>query len=142
MYKKTKRAFQLLGRPSHHVSVKVALLNEAQDKVLMTVMPGNRYGLPGGHIDKGEYPQVALSREIHEEIGLKEGEYTNLTQHSFFRSGGRIILLYTATLNEAAPITPDADEILDTVWASYEDIAADRIHSRTYKEQLKAILKG
>ena len=55
----------------HEVSVKVALYSNDGKCVLMMYYPhDDSFGLPGGHIDAGETPDVALDRELREELGI------------------------------------------------------------------------
>lgn len=53
----------------HEVSVKVALYSSDGKRVLLMYYPhDDGFGLPGGHIDAGETPDVALERELREEL--------------------------------------------------------------------------
>lgn len=140
MYKKTKHILSRFSRHTHRVSVKVMLLNKAADKVLMTVMSDGRYGLPGGHIDRQESPTLALQRELFEELGLTMGLYSDITEHGFFRSGSRLILMYTGVLSEDIELMPDETEVVDAEWVSLEDLTSGRIYSRTYEEHIKQLL--
>ena len=55
----------------HEVSVKVALYSEDGKQVLLMYhLSSDGFGLPGGHIDAGETPDVALERELREELGI------------------------------------------------------------------------
>ena len=55
----------------HEVSVKVALYSSDGECALMMYYPrDDGFGLPGGHIDAGETPDVALRRELREELGI------------------------------------------------------------------------
>ena len=55
----------------HEVSVKVALYSSDGKRVLLMYYPhDDGFGLPGGHIDAGETPDVALERELREELGI------------------------------------------------------------------------
>ena len=56
----------------HEVSVKVALYSSDGKRVLLMYYPhDDGFGLPGGHIDAGETPDVALERELREELGIE-----------------------------------------------------------------------
>lgn len=130
------------NRPTHRVSVKIALLNQGGDRVLMTVLPSGGYGLPGGHIEGFEQPDVALSRELHEELGLAEGAYYDVVQRQFWREDGgdRIILGYTGVFHDAAVIDVDQSEVIDTIWVSYDDIATGVVNSTAYNHYLLEVL--
>ena len=55
----------------HEVSVKAALYSNDGKRVLLMYYPhDDGFGLPGGHIDAGETPDVALERELREELGI------------------------------------------------------------------------
>ena len=55
----------------HEVSVKVALYSsDGKRTLLMRHWGGVGFGLPGGHIDAGETPDMALERELCEELGI------------------------------------------------------------------------
>ena len=140
MYKKLVRKIHMLRHTHHRVSVKVALLNEAGNKVLMTTLPWGGVGLPGGHIDNRETPHEALVREMYEELGLKEGQYTDVETSTFFRAGGRIILFHTGRLSEDVKITVDPKEVSEAIWVSYDDLKTGKIPTGTYGNYLEQLL--
>lgn len=43
------------------------------------------WGLPGGKIEPGEKPQIALHRELHEEVGItvSTSEFIGIVQHDY-----------------------------------------------------------
>ena len=140
MYKKAKHAIYKLGRTSHHVSVKIMLLNKDGTKVLMTQMQGGRYGLPGGHIDRREDPILALRRELFEELGLTTDLYSDVSEEGFFRAGSRLVLMYTGVLSEDIELMPDGKEVIDGLWVTYDDIDSGKVHTRTYEDRIKRLL--
>lgn len=85
-------------RELFRVSTKAAVFNADRTKVLVIYMSRiNDYGLPGGHIDKGEGIEEALRRELAEECGITK---LALKRTDFFRhSDGKIILAFTGQLN-------------------------------------------
>ena len=88
----------------HEVSVKAALYSSDGKRVLlMYYSHDDGFGLPGGHIDAGETPDVALERELREELGIA----IDATPADFYMRYPRgdavkdhkIILGYTATVD-------------------------------------------
>lgn len=102
----------------------------------MTVIPDGRFGLPGGHLEHGETPRLCLTRELYEELGLKNEDYTQVVERGFWRekNGGRVILAYSGVLNSDTIFTFDPNEVIDIVWTSRGDIEAGSISSETYDE--------
>lgn len=85
--------------PRHEVSAKIALYDERGEHVLVMVYPGrDLYGLPGGHLEKDELADVAIVREVEEELGITISDYT---RKDFFLNKdveGKVVLAYVGTL--------------------------------------------
>ena len=91
------------------------------------------HGLPGGHVEKGEQPDVALRRELHEELNLEVGE---LHRADFFlREGtvGSVILAYTATAPEGLVIQPPKPLVETAEWMHRDQIKGIEHISSEYK---------
>lgn len=52
----------------------------------------NDWGLPGGHIDENESPDVAMMRELYEECGIIPDSIVR--KDFFMHSNGKLILAY------------------------------------------------
>jgi 8-oxo-dGTP pyrophosphatase MutT (NUDIX family) len=115
----------------------------AHDEVLLTRLsstaahPG-RWTLPGGGVDHGEHPSVALAREVEEECGLACEVGALLGVHDTHFSGtapsGRIEdyhgvhLLYRATVADGEPRVVELDGTTDAVaWVPTSDIASGEV---------------
>lgn len=99
--------------------------------------PG-RWTLPGGGIDHGEHPSVALAREVEEESGLP-CEVTGLIgvhdTHFFGNApSGRIEdyhgvhLIFSATVGDGEPYVQEVDGTTDAVaWVSVADVESGAV---------------
>ncbi len=94
--------------------------------------------LPGGGVDHGERPAVALAREVEEECGLSCEVGDLLDVHDTHFSGhapsGRIEdyhgihLLFAATVGDGEPRVMEVDGTTDEVaWVDRADVASGRV---------------
>ncbi|MDR7255566.1 ADP-ribose pyrophosphatase YjhB (NUDIX family) [Nocardioides sp. BE266] len=113
------------------------------DEVLLTRLssraahPG-RWTLPGGGIEHGEHPSVALAREVEEECGLACEVEGLLGVHDTHFSGtapsGRIEdfhgihLLYRASVADGEPRVVEEDGTTDAVaWVDLRDVTSGKV---------------
>ena len=80
------------------VSTKAAIFDLDNKHVLVIHMSQNNdWGLPGGHIEESETPDIAIARELLEECGIIPD---SLQSKSFFmHSNGKIILTYIGKIS-------------------------------------------
>ena len=90
----------------HLLHVVAAALIDADGRVLIQQRPqgtqmAGLWEFPGGKIDLGETPEIALQRELHEELGIGV-EISDLKPIAFASEalGGRhlLLLLYTCSI--------------------------------------------
>lgn len=110
------------------VAVKAIIRN--QDKTLIMkrsdyeAESAGKWELPGGKIDFGEQPELALHREIQEEAGI-EVTIDSLAYVSSFQSSSRrqvIVIAYQCTTDQDS-ITL-SDEHSDYKWADMDELKA------------------
>jgi NAD+ diphosphatase len=86
-----------------------------------------KLNLPGGFVDPNETLEVAIKREIHEELGLSRGEYAPLVyaSSSVRQHTGRqtIVVIYTSHIGHR-DFAPN-DEVSEFVWIKPEDLKPD-----------------
>lgn len=114
----------------HYVSVKIAIFSDNFERVMVMYYPkGDVYGLPGGHIDKGEDADTAMARELMEELGVT---VANAKRSDFF-STNRIILGYTAVVPSDFQTYPSNPKKEHAVWHTKVELRAMDSLSEGYK---------
>ena len=99
-----------------------AMIFDDQDRILLldhVFRPDGGWGIPGGFLNKGEQPEVALRRELREEIGIEVENVEML----FARTLGqpRQIEIYFRATAIGRP-EPCSFEIRKAGWFSIDDL--------------------
>jgi 8-oxo-dGTP pyrophosphatase MutT (NUDIX family) len=119
------RPFRPRGNPAPRRPLRTArcVLVDA-DRHLLVVHAGKgrhrrpQWGLPGGHIDPGEAPDVAARRELREELYLSVDDLAFVDDYAYKGSWHRV---YTARCG--SPIHRfDDTELLEIGWFTVEDV--------------------
>lgn len=74
------------------------------------IQPGKWDTATGGHIDLGENVEMALKREVSEELGITQFEFETLG-HYVFESERERELVYVHRTTYDLPITPNSGEL-------------------------------
>lgn len=117
-------------KPTYWLVV-AAAVEGADGRFLMHRRPphkrhGGLWEFPGGKVDPGETPAIALIRELEEELGLNLGE-DDLQPVAFAQAEADdevpqiVILLYTARTDKSLPPSLEGGE---TGWFALDAIAA------------------
>jgi NADH pyrophosphatase NudC (nudix superfamily) len=83
-----------------------------------------RWGLPGGQIERGETPQAAVQRELHEELSLQNLTFVELGAYPYKRANH---MVFAAQVHGDIP-DYDTTELLDIQWFSEPEVAT--LHSK------------
>lgn len=120
------------GRDLHRVTTKCAFYSPDGSKVLVVEYTSGKFGLPGGHVDAGEIPDDAMKRELAEELGLVD---VVVTRRDFWtHNNGKIILGYTATLDESTPLVLQEEEVASALWVTVDDVASGKVVLSSYDQ--------
>ncbi len=124
-----------------------AVITQA-DQVLLTRLSAQSvdaglWTLPGGGVDHGEHPQIAVAREVHEETGhvLASTQLLDVTSRQFIgRSPAGVLedFHHVQILYRAHVITVKEPEVLDVggstdlaQWISILELGQYRVSTRT-----------
>lgn len=84
--------------------------------------PDSRWGIPGGFLSKGEQPDVALRRELREEVALEVTDLEFLFARTLPRP--RQVEIYFLCRPNGVPI-PSSFEITKAGWFAIDDLPPD-----------------
>lgn len=78
-----------------------------------------RWGLPGGQIERGESPQSAVARELEEELSIYIPQFLEIGPYPYKKA---LHMVYAAELTD--PIRDwDDSELIDVQWFSQDAVA-------------------
>ena len=102
-----------------------ALVFDDEDRILLlehVFRPDSRWGIPGGFLSKGEQPEVALRRELREEVALELTDVEFLFARTLPRP--RQVEIYFLCKPDGVP-TPSSFEIMKAEWFTIDDLPPD-----------------
>ncbi|MEI7818551.1 MAG: NUDIX hydrolase [bacterium] len=106
----------------YRVSVKALITN--QNNEILMVKEGTRgWDLPGGGLEAGETPQLALVRELQEELGCDgqvESRPSLITSWRNIKTDYHLlVIIYKVTINDEA--VKDTSDVKNTQYFSFDE---------------------
>ena len=77
-----------------------------------------RWGLPGGQIERGETPEVAVARELREELSLQDLDLIELGAYAYKQANHMVFAAHMP--GDIANF--DTTELLDVQWFSEQEV--------------------
>src|SRR6185503_9785744 len=102
-----------------------ALVFDDENRILLlghVFRPDSRWGIPGGFLSKGEQPDVALRRELKEEVNLEVSDVQFLFARTLPRP--RQVEIYFLCKPNGVP-SPSSFEITKAGWFEIDDLPPD-----------------
>lgn len=83
-----------------------------------------RWEFPGGKVEAGEDPRVALCRELDEELGIRVrvGEIVDVTFHRYDEVDKAVLLLFFLAEREEGSPAPRALDVAEVQWAGVSEL--------------------
>jgi ADP-ribose pyrophosphatase YjhB (NUDIX family) len=112
-YSEEENKAWLARQPKKMVVVKAIIKSEKDDVLLLKSAYKDSWQLPGGGVDTGESPEIALQREIREETGLLLTLKDLTVVGTIYKQDEEMVFLiyeYAQRLKESVKITLDTSE--------------------------------
>jgi 8-oxo-dGTP diphosphatase len=116
-----------------------ALINDAEDRVLLVRAVNGRFYLPGGRIEPSETPEQALAREVEEECGWSIRVTEPLGEAFQPILGGSVMLRATYWRAEVTGLVHEEPEH-QMLWTPGAE-AASRVHRAADADAILSFLR-
>lgn len=126
MLLKIKKIISRIGRKAPQRNVR-AVIKNGDDVLLVRNKHGRGWwNLPGGMVEQGESDEVALRREIAEELGMLIPAFTTLGSFpSPYAGRDEEVTILAADVSDRSHV-PDRREITDAGWFPVASVPHDR----------------
>ncbi|HEX8091636.1 MAG TPA: NUDIX hydrolase [Blastocatellia bacterium] len=117
-----------------------AVIVDKDDRILLlkhVFRVGSGWGIPGGFMNKGEQPEAALRREVHEEMGL-ELDSVELAFVRALKKSAQVEIYFRASPRGASE--PRSVEIKSAEWFKLDELPESLSHDQ--REIIEGVLSA
>ena len=129
----------------YRVAARVLIVND--DKVLLIIEAGDDWwAIPGGGIDHGESIELAVTREIEEELGVPASDVSSDFEIVYYNIGNvvntvpRMNLFFKVSVPEAS--IKKTAHISEWKWFTKEEFLHLELHASYSKAELAEVIFG
>lgn len=81
-----------------------------------------KWAIPGGHVLSGETPEIALKRELEEELGIIDIQYKRIDIVKFPYNSYIFNVFYSNTIIDINSLNLQSDEVTQVKWYTKDEI--------------------
>jgi ADP-ribose pyrophosphatase YjhB (NUDIX family) len=124
------------------ISCKVVIFDKQLRKIaLIKYADEGKYGIPGGHLERGEVLEDAARREFFQETG--DAYHGGLRQCGFYKDADaeKVVLIFTGKVDDEVTFEPIGDNIEDIVgaeWLAVENVISGGVDLRQHNRDIVA----
>lgn len=128
--------------PIFSTAVSMIVQNPQKDKILLIQQYNTKNNvLVAGYINKGEFAENAVIREIKEEIGLDVTEL-KFNKSEYFKPSNTLMLNFSCVVSDEDLSVINTDEVDKAQWFSFDDAKANIMPNSLAERFLTDFING
>ena len=137
-----------MGKKTVEIIARGVCVQEGQLLLCHSKGAANTY-LPGGHVEFDERAQVALERDLDEEMGraARAGRFMGAVEHTFVQKGKphceiNLVFELSVTGLVAGQTPPSAEDHIEFLWCALDELADSGLEPAPLRAQLPDWIAG